>query len=180
MSRMTLIMGNESPRRWGDEERAGFWRKSRPSPVVTDVARRADGCATLVYRWRREALKGAEASGFAPVLIKGAVAALSDSGALFRARPVAISTNFGAAGAIWRRYLARRSWALPVCDAAGQGPVGLALRDGRLVSISAASDGLSARRARLEKSATDLATSERVVGAPFIRDIQKNVGSPAF
>ena len=78
MSWMTLITGNERRRRWSDEERARILAEiAEPGAVVADVARRADVCTSLVYRWRREALKAAEVSGFAPVLIEGAVAAPS-------------------------------------------------------------------------------------------------------
>ena len=74
MSRMTLITGNERRRRWSDEERARILAEiAEPGTVVADVARRADVCTSLVYRWRREARKAAEVSGFAPVLIEESV-----------------------------------------------------------------------------------------------------------
>ena len=78
MSRMTLITGNERRRRWSDDERARILAEiAEPSAVVAEVARRADVCTSPVYRWRREARKAAQVSGFAPVLIEGAVAASS-------------------------------------------------------------------------------------------------------
>jgi transposase len=81
MNRMTLITGNERRRRWSDEERARILAEiAEPDAVVADVARRADVCTSLVYRWRREARK-AEISGFAPVLIEEAVAASSPTAA---------------------------------------------------------------------------------------------------
>jgi transposase len=76
MNRMTLITGNERRRRWSDDERTRILVEiAEPGAVVADVARRADVCTSLVYRWRREALKSAAVSGFAPVLIEEAVAA---------------------------------------------------------------------------------------------------------
>ena len=75
---MTLITGNERRRRGSDEERARIPAEiAEPGAVVADVARRADVCTSLVYRWRREARQAAEVSGFAPVLIEEAVAAPS-------------------------------------------------------------------------------------------------------
>ena len=82
MSWITLITGNERRRRWSDEERARILAEiAEPSAVVAEVARRADVCTSLVYRWRREARKAAQVSGFAPVLIEGAVAASSPTAA---------------------------------------------------------------------------------------------------
>jgi transposase len=56
MGRMTLITGDERRRRWSDEERARILAAiEEPGAVVAEVARRADVCTSLVYRWRREA-----------------------------------------------------------------------------------------------------------------------------
>ena len=79
---MTLITGNERRRRWSDEERARILAEiAEPGAVLADVARRADVCTSLVYRWRREARQAAEVSGFAPVLIEEAVAAVPPTAA---------------------------------------------------------------------------------------------------
>jgi transposase len=81
MSRMTLITGQERRRRWSDEERAWILAEiAEPGAVVAEVARRADVCTSLVYRWRREARKTTNASGFAPVLIESAEPAASAPG----------------------------------------------------------------------------------------------------
>jgi transposase len=42
--------------------------------VVAEVARRADFCTSLVYKWRREARKAADACGFAAVVVETATA----------------------------------------------------------------------------------------------------------
>jgi transposase len=77
MSQMTLITGNERRRRWSDEERSRILAEiAEPGAVIAEVARRADVCTSLVYRWRREARTAAEDSGFAPVLIEEAVGAV--------------------------------------------------------------------------------------------------------
>lgn len=73
MGRMTLITGAERRRRWSDEDRARILAEiEEPGAVVAEVARRADICTSLVYKWRREALKaaGAGIAGFAPVVIE--------------------------------------------------------------------------------------------------------------
>ena len=72
---MTLITGAERRRRWSDEDRARILAEiEQPGAVVAEVARRADICTSLVYKWRREALKtaGAGVAGFAPVVIEAA------------------------------------------------------------------------------------------------------------
>jgi transposase len=70
MGRMTLITGGERRRRWNDEERARILAAiDEPGAVVADVARRADVCTSLVYKWRREARRAAGASSFAQVVV---------------------------------------------------------------------------------------------------------------
>jgi transposase len=80
MGRMTLITGGERRRRWSQEERARILAEiAEPGAVVADVARRADVCTSLVYKWRREALRQETASGFAPVMIEPAPAILASA-----------------------------------------------------------------------------------------------------
>jgi len=73
MGRMTLITGGERRRQWSKEDRAKILADiAEPGAVVAEVARRADICTSLVYKWRREALRQerSAASGFAPVIIE--------------------------------------------------------------------------------------------------------------
>ncbi len=71
MGRMTLITGDERRRRWSDEERARVLAAiEEPGAVVAEVARRADVCTSLVYKWRREARAAASASGFAQLVVE--------------------------------------------------------------------------------------------------------------
>lgn len=66
---------SERRRRWSDDEWTRMLAETKePSAAVAEVARRADVCATLVYKWRREARK-ATSTGFAPVVIETAAAA---------------------------------------------------------------------------------------------------------
>jgi len=70
MGRMTLITGEERRRRWSDEERARILAAiDEPGAVVAEVARRADVCTSLVYKWRREARRAVSSSGFARVIV---------------------------------------------------------------------------------------------------------------
>jgi transposase len=70
MGRMTLITGGERRRRWSSEDRAQILAAvEEPGAVVAEVARRADVCTSLVYKWRREARGAAAACGFAPVIV---------------------------------------------------------------------------------------------------------------
>ena len=71
MGQMTLITGAERRRRWSSEERAQILAAiEAPGAVVAEVARRADVCTSLVYKWRREARSAASASGFARVIVE--------------------------------------------------------------------------------------------------------------
>jgi transposase len=71
MAQMTLITGAERRRRWSFEERRQILAAANaPGAVVTEVARRADVCTSLIYKWRREDERAAERdSGFAPVML---------------------------------------------------------------------------------------------------------------
>ena len=72
-----MMMGGERRRQWSREERARILAEiAEPGAVVADVARRADVCTSLVYKWRREAFRQDRpaASGFAPVVIEPAPA----------------------------------------------------------------------------------------------------------
>ena len=72
---MTLIAGDERRRRWSEEDRVRILAAiAEPGAVVADVARREDVCTSLVYKWRRAALRdqGADACGFSPVIIEKA------------------------------------------------------------------------------------------------------------
>jgi transposase len=71
MGRMTLITGDERRRHWSSEERARILAAiEEPGAVAAEVARRADVCTSLVYKWRRAARAAASASGFARVTVE--------------------------------------------------------------------------------------------------------------
>ena len=79
MGQVHVLTGPERRRRFSLEEKrtivaAAFARGA----VVSDVARRADVCASLIYRWRREL--GAAPSGFAEVIVAPIIAASDGDG----------------------------------------------------------------------------------------------------
>ena len=67
--RVDVLVGVERRRRWGREEKLRIVRESlAPNAVVSDVARRNEVAASLIYVWRRQALAGL-LDGFHPVRI---------------------------------------------------------------------------------------------------------------
>lgn len=68
MSQVDIITGPERRRRWSDEQKRTIVAAAfAPGAVVSEVARRADLCTSLIYRWRRE-FAGAP-SGFSEVVV---------------------------------------------------------------------------------------------------------------
>jgi transposase len=68
MARIDVITGVERRRRWSDEQkRAVVAAAFAPGAVVSEVARRADLCTSLIYRWRRDL--GSVPRGFAEVVV---------------------------------------------------------------------------------------------------------------
>ena len=67
------MTGDERRRRWSDEERARILAAiEEPGAVAAEVARRADVCTSLVYKWRRQARATANDPGFAQVVVENA------------------------------------------------------------------------------------------------------------
>ena len=65
---MQVMSGPERRRRWSDDQKRAIVAASfAPGAVVSDVARRADVCANLIYRWRQEF--GASANKFAELVV---------------------------------------------------------------------------------------------------------------
>ena len=73
MAQVHVLTGPERRRRFSDaEKRAIVAAAFAPGAVVSDVARRADVCPSLIYRWRRE--PGPGSGGFAEVILTPAAA----------------------------------------------------------------------------------------------------------
>jgi transposase len=61
MAHVTILAGPERRRRWSDEQRERILAEAFQSGArVCDVARRHDVARSLIYHWRRAALRGAE------------------------------------------------------------------------------------------------------------------------
>lgn len=79
MAQVHVLTGPERRRRFSlEEKRAIVAAAFAQGAVVSDVARRADICASLIYRWRREL--GAVPSGFAEVIVAPMIAASDGDG----------------------------------------------------------------------------------------------------
>jgi len=65
----STLMGPERRRRFtGDQKLAVLSAAFAPGASVADVARQADVCTSVIYRWRR-AYSVAAPSGFAPAVV---------------------------------------------------------------------------------------------------------------
>lgn len=79
MGQVHVLTGPERRRRFSlEEKRTIVARAFAQGAVVSEVARRADVCASLIYRWRREL--GAALSGFAEVIVAPIIAASDGDG----------------------------------------------------------------------------------------------------
>jgi transposase len=74
------VLGVERRRRWSDDEKARIVEETlAPGAKVTDVARRNDVAASVLFTWRRKARVPATAvAPFVPVNIVEAPAVASD------------------------------------------------------------------------------------------------------
>jgi transposase len=70
MSQMTLITGPERRRRWSEEQKLSILAAAAvPGAVVSEVARRADICTSLIYRWRQAYRAAEPPPGFAQAVV---------------------------------------------------------------------------------------------------------------
>ena len=68
MAQVHILTGPERRRRFSLEQKQAIVTAAfAPGAVVSEVARRADVCASLIYRWRREL--GRARGGFAEVVV---------------------------------------------------------------------------------------------------------------
>jgi transposase len=67
MGTMVVLAGPERRRRWSaDQKRAILAAADEPGAIVSEVARRADICTSLIYRWRQ---LRREPAGFVPAML---------------------------------------------------------------------------------------------------------------
>ena len=64
----SLITGPERRRSWSEDQKLALLAAAfSPGAKVSEVARRADICTSLIYRWRRD-FAAETPSGFMPLL----------------------------------------------------------------------------------------------------------------
>ena len=98
MAQVHILTGPERRRRFSLEQKQSVVAAAfAPGAVVLEVARRADVCASLIYRWRREL--GRARSGFAEVVVAPTLDDRGDNGApcCFMAPPAVEAGRSGAA-----------------------------------------------------------------------------------
>ena len=79
MAQVHVLTGPERRRRFSlEEKRRLVGAAFAPGAVVSEVARRADVCASLIYRWRREL--GQAPGGFAEVIVAPMIRGGGDGG----------------------------------------------------------------------------------------------------
>ena len=71
MTQVTVLAGASRRRDWSDEERLEILREAfSPGAKVQHVARRYDVSRSLIYQWRRTALRKVQ-EAFVPAVIEG-------------------------------------------------------------------------------------------------------------
>jgi transposase len=70
MSQTSVITGPERRRSWSDEQKLELLAEAfGPSGSVSEVARRADICTSLLYRWRQLMRAASTPTGFVPAVL---------------------------------------------------------------------------------------------------------------
>jgi transposase len=83
MAYSTLMAGPERRRRWSEHQKQAVLSAAfSPGASVADVARQADICTSLIYRWRRAHLSAQASPGFVPAVIVETPASSSASVAI--------------------------------------------------------------------------------------------------
>jgi transposase len=71
MAHMTLMTGPERRRRWSEQQRVDLLTAAfGPGGKVAEVARRADVCTSLLYRWRRARTQRSAGVAFMPAVVE--------------------------------------------------------------------------------------------------------------
>ena len=80
MGQTIVIAGPERRRRWSAEQKRALLTEAfSPGGNVADVARRADICTSLLYRWRQSHLAERRAPAFVPAVMVDAPPAATAS-----------------------------------------------------------------------------------------------------
>jgi transposase len=70
MTYSAVVVGPERRRRFTEDQKLAIVAAAfAPGASVTDVARQADVCTGVIYRWRRTYMTGGRSEGFAPAVV---------------------------------------------------------------------------------------------------------------
>ena len=70
MTYSAVVVGPERRRRFTEDQKLAILAAAfAPGASVADVARHADVCTSVIYRWRRTYLPGGRSGGFAPAVL---------------------------------------------------------------------------------------------------------------
>jgi transposase len=70
MTYSAVVVGPERRRRFTDDQKLAILAAAfAPGASVADVARQADVCTSVIYRWRRAYLAVGRPAGFAPAVV---------------------------------------------------------------------------------------------------------------
>ena len=94
MVHSTLITGPERRRRWSEEQKLAVLSAAfAPGASVADVARQADVCTSVIYRWRKVYRIADAPVGFAPAVLVDAAPGLPAG--VTRSEPVILAEFIG-------------------------------------------------------------------------------------
>ena len=75
MAQVQVISGVERRRRWSEDQKQQIVKAAfAPGATVSEVARQADLCNSIIYKWRQELQRAA--GDFTPVIVKADQAAV--------------------------------------------------------------------------------------------------------
>jgi len=70
MTYTAVVVGPERRRRWSEDQKLAILTAAfAPGASVADVARQADVCTSVIYRWRRAYMAAPPVGGFAPAVV---------------------------------------------------------------------------------------------------------------
>ena len=70
MTYSAVVVGPERRRRWTEDQKLAVLAAAfAPGAVTSEVARRADVCSSVLYRWRQIYMAQDRPAGFAPAVV---------------------------------------------------------------------------------------------------------------
>lgn len=70
MTYSAIVVGPERRRRWTEDQKLSILAAAfAPGAIASEVARQADVCPSVLYRWRQIYRVGGRSEGFAPAVV---------------------------------------------------------------------------------------------------------------